>query len=69
MFNLKISVKFNIVKTQGGIIMWIYLIIFAFILFLGVKIAPKGNFNEDFLSLKVSKGIQGFCAICIIAVS
>lgn len=47
--------------------MWIYLIIFAFILFLGVKIAPKGNFNEDFLSLKVSKGIQGFCAICIIA--
>lgn len=67
MFNLKISVKFNIVKTQGGIIMWIYLIILAFILFLGVKIAPKGNFNEDFLSLKVSKGIQGFCAICIIA--
>jgi len=47
--------------------MWIYLLILAFILFLGVKIAPKGNFNEDFLSLKVSKGIQGFCAICIIA--
>lgn len=39
--------------------MTIYLLIFAFILFLGVKIAPKGNFNEDFLSLKVSKGIQG----------
>ncbi|MBE6072015.1 MAG: acyltransferase [Clostridium butyricum] len=52
---------------MGGIIMWIYLLILAFILFLGVKIAPKGNFNEDFLSLKVSKGIQGFCAICIIA--
>lgn len=47
--------------------MWIYLLILAFILFLGVKIAPKGNFNEDFLSLKVSKGIQGFYAICIIA--
>ena len=47
--------------------MTIYLLIFAFILFLGVKIAPKGNFNEDFLSLKVSKGIQGFWAVCIIA--
>ena len=51
----------------GGTIMTIYLLIFAFILFLGVKIAPKGNFNEDFLSLKVSKGIQGFWAVCIIA--
>lgn len=47
--------------------MGIYLIIFVFILFLSAKITPKGNFNEDFLSLKVSKRIQGFFAICIIA--
>lgn len=46
--------------------MGIYLIIFAVILFWGAKIAPKGQFHEDFLSLKVSKGVQGFCAICII---
>lgn len=46
--------------------MGLYLIIFALILFLGVKIAPKGQFNEDFLSLKISKGLQGFFAICII---
>lgn len=47
--------------------MAVYLIIFAFMLLLGAKIAQKGEFHEDFLSLKLSKGIQGFCAICIIA--
>ncbi|WP_294407598.1 acyltransferase [uncultured Clostridium sp.] len=47
--------------------MAVYLIIFALILLLGTKVAPKEEFHEDFLSLKLSKGIQGFCAICIIA--
>lgn len=46
--------------------MFIYLILFAVLLAAGLKIAPKGQFHEDFLSLKVSKGIQGFCAIAII---
>ena len=43
------------------------MLIFAIILLLGMKISPKKEFNENFLSLKISKGIQGFCAICIIA--
>ena len=46
--------------------MAVYLLIFAVILFWGAKAAKRGEFNEDFLSLKVSKGIQGFFAICII---
>ncbi len=47
--------------------MAVYLILFAFILLLGLKIAPNGEYHEDFVSLKISKGIQGFCAILIIA--
>lgn len=45
----------------------IYLLFLLVILLIGVKKAPKGEFHEDFLSLKISKGIQGVCAICIVA--
>lgn len=46
--------------------MIIYLILLLVILFAGAKISQKDEFHEDFLSLKISKGIQGITAIAII---
>ncbi len=46
--------------------MIVYVILIALILMIGLKVAPAGEFHEDILSLKVSKGIQGFCAIAIV---
>ena len=45
--------------------MIIYLLLLIAVLFSGAKIASKNQFHEDFLSLKVSKRIQGGCAIAI----
>ena len=39
--------------------MIIYLLLLIAVLFSGAKIASKNQFHEDFLSLKVSKRIQG----------
>lgn len=36
------------------------------LLFVGSKFSGKGEWNDDFLSLKQTKALQGFCAICII---
>lgn len=43
----------------------VYMLAVFLILIIGVKKAKKGEIHEDFLSLKVSKGIQGFAAIGI----
>lgn len=42
---------------------WFLLII---VLFWKAKVLGRGKFNEDFLSLNLSKRIQGFCAVCIV---
>lgn len=43
------------------------LLVVLFLLFLyRVKLAPAGSWHEDFLSLPVSKGLQGFCAVLIV---
>lgn len=42
---------------------WFLLII---VLFWKAKVLGRGKFNEDFLSLNLSKGIQGFCVVCIV---
>lgn len=44
----------------------ISLIVLVVLLFLGVKIAPRHEYYEDYFSLDVSKGIQGLLAVCII---
>ncbi|WP_294404609.1 acyltransferase [uncultured Clostridium sp.] len=46
--------------------MILFLIILEFILILGSQLAPHNKFNDDFLSLKNTKRIQGFCALLII---
>lgn len=44
----------------------VYPLLLFGVLLLGVKKAKKGEFHEDFLSLDVSKGLQGFAALGII---
>ncbi len=36
------------------------------LLFIKAKPIPKGEWNDDFLGLKQTKAIQGFCALCIV---
>lgn len=45
--------------------MSIYILILLGVLVFGTKKAKKGEFHEDFLSLDVAKGLQGFAAIGI----
>ena len=43
----------------------IYPILFLTLLFIGAEFSKKGQWNDEFLSLKQSKAIQGFCVIGI----
>ena len=43
----------------------IYFIVILLLLCAGVKVAKKGEFFDDFLSLDISKGLQGFAAVAI----
>ena len=44
---------------------FIFYIILAAVLLIGVKPEGKGTWFEDTLSLRVSKGLLGFCAVGI----
>lgn len=44
---------------------FVFYIILALILLIGAKPAAKGEWCEDALSLRVSKGLRGFCAVGI----
>lgn len=56
-------------KEQGGIMVkgfyFLFYVIFAIILLIGVKPAAKGDWCRDALSLRISKGLLGFCAVGI----
>ncbi len=43
----------------------VYALVLVLILW-GVKFAGKGQFNNDFMSLEVTKCLQGICSVCII---
>ena len=43
----------------------LYVLLLLGVLILGMKKAKKGEFHEDFLSLDVTKGLQGFAAVGI----
>jgi membrane-bound acyltransferase YfiQ involved in biofilm formation len=43
----------------------IYALVMGLVLW-GVKFAGKNQFNNDFMSLEVTKCLQGICAVCII---
>lgn len=45
---------------------WIVIAGLVFVLLYRAKIAKKGQWHDDALSLEVSKGLQGFCAAAII---
>lgn len=45
---------------------WIFLVLLAVLLTVGVKCAPRGKFQEQPFSLETSKCIKGFCAVAII---
>lgn len=45
---------------------WIFYVILAVILLLQAKPAKRGSWHEDFMSLSVTKGILGICAIFIV---
>ncbi len=47
-------------------ILCIFPLVLIILLILGVKIAPRGSFHEDFLSLKTTKVLQGAAAVGII---
>lgn len=51
---------------NNGILFWIVIAVLAFVLLYNAKIAKKGQWHDDVLSLEVSKGLQGFCAAAII---
>lgn len=53
-------------SVYWGIPMWVIFVILAVVLLIQVKPKWIGEFHEDFLSLQVSKGILGACAIFII---
>lgn len=42
-----------------------YILVLLVVLVVGVKISKKKEFHEDFLSLNITKGIQGFAAVAI----
>lgn len=47
------------------ILIGLLVVLFLFFLY-RVKLTPAGCWHEDFLSLPVSKGLQGFCAVLIV---
>lgn len=49
-----------------NLLVYFYYPILAFVLFFGVKRAPKGAFHGDFLSLQQTKALQGFAAIGVV---
>lgn len=51
---------------NNGVLFWIVIAVLAFVLLYNAKIAKKGQWHDDALSLEVSKGLQGFCAVGII---
>ena len=42
-----------------------YILVLLVVLVVGVRISKKKEFHEDFLSLNITKGIQGFAAVAI----
>lgn len=46
--------------------LWIFLILPVLALIFGLKVSPKGEWQEDFLSLPISKGLLGICAVLIV---
>lgn len=46
-------------------LVYIFYPLLLLLLFFGCKFFGKGQWNDGFLSLKQSKAVQGFCAVCI----
>lgn len=51
---------------MNTVILWCLLVTVAAVLIFGVRPSRRGEWNEEFLSLSVSKGILGICAILIV---
>lgn len=49
-----------------NITVWIYILILLVLLFAGAQFAGKGEFIAEPFPLKVTKGMQGFFALCIL---
>ena len=55
-----------VLTVKSNILTLIVPIVFIAILFIGSKFYKKGEWNDEYLSLKQAKAIRGFCAIGII---
>lgn len=51
---------------MSNYILCVYPLVLIILLVIGAKIAPKGSFHEDFLSIKSTKVLQGAAAVGII---
>lgn len=49
-----------------NLLVYFYYPILVFVLFYGIKKAPKGAFHEGFLSISQTKALQGFAAIGVV---
>ena len=46
-------------------LIYIYYPLLILLILWGCKWFPKGHWNEEALSIKQTKALQGFCAVCI----
>lgn len=51
---------------MSQVLLWILCVLVAGVLFFGVKVAKKGEWQEDFLSLSTSKSLLGVFAVLIV---